>query len=577
MSAWIVTLVGASLSSVQPDVLPAEAYMQPVARTGHAGDWREPRPARPPARPLAGAEAAAPTAQARQPGKLGQGDVVEDTAGLSVRIQAVFVEGATLVDPQQLAAAAQPFLGKPLGSGDLRRLLDAMTTQYIEAGYLNSGVVVPDQTLKDGVLRLQAIEGSLEEVRVRGLDRLRKRYITRRLEPEGTPGTARALHAPSLQERIAGLQSDPRLRQVRGRLEPGSEPGKARLDLDVKERDPFSAVVAFSNHASPAIGDSLRQIQMQHLDFTGVGDVFQAGFGETEGANFYSVSYQRFLGHDPRKTLTIFGGKAASGLVTPGLLALGVRSETDSVGVNYRKQLVDERRLQRAVEAGFFIEDNRTSVGGVPFSFLGTSPSGKSKTTVARLAHDLTRREGRRAWNWRTSLDIGVDLDVGSITKGAEPDGQFWIWRNSFTGVQYAPRNAHQLFLRTTTQFTDDALLPQQRFLIGGHRTVRGYRENQLATDQGVVSSLEYRIPMGKVTDEHSVYFVPFADYGRGWNVGAEPAVDELGSVGLGLRAQAARLSFELFWGHAFERAPTPAGHDLQDDGIHFLVSWRLF
>ena len=52
---------------------------------------------------------------------------------------------------------------------------------YVERGYLNSGAVIPDQRVEDGVVRIQIIEGRLSEVEVTGDTHLSAGYVQDRL------------------------------------------------------------------------------------------------------------------------------------------------------------------------------------------------------------------------------------------------------------------------------------------------------------------------------------------------------------------------------------------------------------
>lgn len=63
-------------------------------------------------------------------------------------------------------------------------------------------------------------------------------------------------------------------------------------------------------------------------------------------------------------------------------------------------------------------------------------------------------------------------------------------------GVQALNDKKDILFVaRAAAQLTPDSLLPLEQFSVGGIATVRGYGQNQLVTDNGVLGSLEVRLP----------------------------------------------------------------------------------
>ena len=563
------TMLLTTLAVTQPQVLPPEAYLGSGPSSQASQGWRE--PTRAPARPDDVVEA--PATRQAQPTRR------DEDEGPKVLLREVRFRGNTLIEDEELDKIAAPFLGRLVSLAELEDLRDKVTWFYVHMGYLNSGAVLPDQDASDGVVELTIIQGTIDEVEVVGTRRLDPSYLRRRLgRYRLTRQPKVALRFEDVEDQLLLLNRDPLLDAVQGRILPGDAPGRAKLQLGIKEADPFTVELEHSNHASPAIGDSLRLVRAHHGNLTGRGDTLAAAFGETEGANFYSLAYRWFLGGDPRHTLTVSAGQTASALRTQTARALDIENETDTVGVTYRRTLSQNRTLERGAGVGFLVEENRSTLGGTPFNLLGDGTNGKTKATVLQLFHDWTKRAPDYGWNWRTGVDVGLDLGFGSITKGAEPDAQFWAWRNSFAYLRQLKGSREKLFFRFTSQVTGDRLIPQERFLIGGYRTVRGYRENQLNTDSGVVASLEWRMPLGKTWKNHSVELVPFLDYGRGWNEGADPSVDELASAGVGVRVQEGRFLFDVFWAENFQGVTVPAGgRSLQDDGVHFSVKYRLF
>src|SRR5262245_4705408 len=53
--------------------------------------------------------------------------------------------GNTIVPEEELQAIAAPYVGRELGNAELESLRLALTRRYVEAGYINSGAVIPDQ------------------------------------------------------------------------------------------------------------------------------------------------------------------------------------------------------------------------------------------------------------------------------------------------------------------------------------------------------------------------------------------------------------------------------------------------
>jgi hemolysin activation/secretion protein len=126
-------------------------------------------------------------------------------------------------------------------------------------------------------------------------------------------------------------------------------------------------------------------------------------------------------------------------------------------------------------------------------------------------------------------------------------------------------------------QVADDSLLPLEQIGVGGRYTVRGYRENLMVRDNGLISSLELRIPVvrGRAWADY-ILLAPFVDFGKAWNNKLEtPDPKEITGSGVGLlwavtflKPIRLRPQFEFYWGYPFTDIET-TDSSLQDDGIY--------
>ena len=147
-------------------------------------------------------------------------------------------------------------------------------------------------------------------------------------------------------------------------------------------------------------------------------------------------------------------------------------------------------------------------------------------------------------------------------------------WRASLTGLHRSWLLGTELLTRMDAQLANDTLLAIEKFSVGGMRTVRGYRENQFVRDNGVVASVELRIPVWRDARRRPVVqLAPFADLGHTWEKETETDAQTIGSVGIGLRvAPFEWLRGELYWGYALKDLPD-IGDDIQNDGLHFSLT----
>ncbi|MCG6536140.1 MAG: ShlB/FhaC/HecB family hemolysin secretion/activation protein, partial [Syntrophales bacterium LBB04] len=194
-------------------------------------------------------------------------------------IKEIRIVGNTVFTAEQLAEVTAPYTNRELTSEDLEALRMALTVFYINHGYVNSGAVIPDQAVTDGVLTVRIIEGHLSQIDVEGNSLFRPSYLIDRVKlPPSQP-----LNIHAIQERLQILQQDERIIVVNAELRPGTKPGEAVLGLKVKEENWFRAYFDFNNYQSPTVGAEMGLVTLQHLSLTGRGDVLSFTYGASRG------------------------------------------------------------------------------------------------------------------------------------------------------------------------------------------------------------------------------------------------------------------------------------------------------
>ena len=107
---------------------------------------------------------------------------------------------------------------------------------------------------------------------------------------------------------------------------------------------------------------------------------------------------------------------------------------------------------------------------------------------------------------------------------------------------------------------------------MGGFYSVRGYRENTLVRDNGVVLNDEYM----KKLNIPSLSATVFVDTARGWDNDGITQNKQLTSVGGGIIWNNRKnLNVETFFGIPLMNKLNKTG-DLQDLGLHFGAQYRL-
>jgi len=105
---------------------------------------------------------------------------------------------------------------------------------------------------------------------------------------------------------------------------------------------------------------------------------------------------------------------------------------------------------------------------------------------------------------------------------------------------------------------------------------VRGYRQDRLLTDNGVLAAAEVRLPLySDPVRRHRLQITPFFEVGKGWNaVGPSPTEDVLASIGAGLLWEQPNLTARIDWGIPLI-AVDQIGDTLQENGFYFSLVYR--
>ncbi len=505
----------------------------------------------------------------------------EDTvSGLArIYIKQFDIVGSTQVSRRQLIAMAVPYQNRWITSEELEQLRQLLTRYYIQRGYVNSGVVIPEQRIVDGVLRLQVIEGHLADLQVTNEGRLRPEYVAERLADVTDPDVV--FNIQDLQQRLKLIKDDPRIANIDATVRPGAQRSSAELLVDLEQALLQSINLRYDNYGSAALHGIRYGLDFNTLNLTGWGDTLSLGYSNTRGLNTLQLNYAWPLNWRNSKLLLDYMRSDAS-VVEPPFSLLDIVSARRSYAIGVQHPLIHQ--LGRNVTVGLKLKHQTasTTLLGQPYSFTSNLADKRTASSVIALTQSWIERSANAALALNSELRLGTSL-LGATEHATGPDSQFHIlW---VQGEWFRQLPLGSLLLRGSAQLSDDELFTEQRFSIGGVSSVRGYREGAISADQGIQLSLEWRLRLADVLQDlapdsqwHAWQLTPFMDMGYVHNKGATPlSVDTLHSVGLGLRWHYRDvLHMRLDYGHALETGPQQPSQTLQDDGVHFSLNLKL-
>ncbi len=501
-----------------------------------------------------------------------------------VRVREFHFAGNTAFSQVELAKVIAQFSNRDVTAEELEEARRKLTLHYVNHGYVNSGALLKEQNSAEGVLTFTIIEGTLAEIKITGNQRYRTNYLAAKI----ARGAGRPFSVNAVREALQVLRENPNVRRINAEVQPGVRLGEALLKVDVDENSPYQIALEFDNHRPASIGGERLRLVAASSNLTGRDDLLQWNAGLTQGGLHQFSSPLRdfaltYKSPPSRRNanLQFAYSKGDSAVIEEPFKSLDISSRSENVDVGVRQLLGKTTRRETAFSLMVEHRQSQTFLGGVPFSFSRGDFNGKAQTTALRFGGEFLNRAPREVFAARSLLSWGGDFS-GSTHNALPPNGRFLTWLGQAQFVRVLDESGRQLVLRANGQWSNRPLLSVEQFAIGGANSVRGYRQNQLVRDKGIVASAELHLPIVFAkSGKEILVLVPFADFGHGKNLSVSSAPiltgsDTIGSAGLGLLyTPNRRVNAQLFWGHPFRKISSPGG-DLQDKGIHFFLSWNL-
>jgi hemolysin activation/secretion protein len=495
----------------------------------------------------------------------------------------VDVSGATAFSEQQLSSVYGDKIGTEISLADVYTIAAQLTNKFRNSGYILTQVVVPPQTIEDGTVRLNVVEGYIDQVIVEGAGGEHENALIR--EYASHIRTGGALNVRELERYLLLINDLPGV-EARSVLSPSrTKVGAADLRVIVA-RDPFDAFIGADNYGSRFLGPLQTSAATSFNSFFGLNEritgqvVLAPQLGEGLELAYFMASYEQPLGNNGT-TFEILGSFTDT---DPGWTL-------DEFHVSGQSQY-----LRGKIEHPFIRSRGQNLYGRVSFD-LRNLQSRNDLEQPSRQDRIRALRAGGRYELMDTLLGVGInsiDLELaqGLDLFGASDDNEERLTRlegdPTFTklnaDIQRLQRvTSHvNLLLNLSGQWANGPLLSSEEFGIGGMFVGRGYDPSEITGDEGISGKAElqwnepYKIP-SRYIDDYQLY--SFYDAGIVWNEDATTSADKrnsLVSVGVGVRAQLFNESTDAGLAVAFPLTRSVATRGDEDPRYYFNISHKF-
>ena len=442
-----------------------------------------------------------------------------EASGASFRVDAVQVTGNTVLDAEALRPNYAELIGQSVHLADLERAADRMTAQYRAAGYVLSQVIVPEQTLADGTVTLQVIEGYVDGAVYQGdkVPDVLRNYVQKIIDTR--PLTNAAL------ERYLLLINDLPGITAHAALAPSpTHAGAAQLTLVVTSRR-VGADAGIDNRLTRSLGHARVLAGAQLSNALLAQEQFSARVieGDSNRLTVGSLGWEQAWGSEGFKTSATFGA-----VRTRPNLALPQTSSSRSLDVGASHAVLRSRDRNVSLRATWSALNSRADIadGGAQLF------DDRVRALRIGLSADLAD-----AWGGVNLVDLEASLGLAGTGSdlpsraGANPH----FHKLAVFASRLQPIAQHWSFLVAAQgQATGSTLYSSEQFSVGGENFLRGFDPSELIGDRGWAGKFELRL-----TPRDDVMVYAFYDRARAENSDAAQPVSggsKAASAGAGVR-----------------------------------------
>ena len=472
------------------------------------------------------------------------------------------LEGNTILPAEKTVTLLVEHTGKSRDFGDIQQAIERLEQAYRDRGYTMVTVILPEQELTSGEVRLQIIEPRVKEIKIDGNKHFDRENILASLP---TIKTGESPRVNAISENLRATNENP-ARKIVLQFKAQENPEDLHAVLQVKDQKPWKLTLSGDNTGSDATGKYRTGVGFQHFNLFNLDHVaalqYTASPDHLKTVKIISGSYRLPL-YKLGDTLDLFGAYSDvdSGTSKISGTDLTVSGKGIVSGFRYNKNLPRSGDYEQKLIGGmdYRLYDNSAVM-------LGTE---LAKDVVA---HPLSLTYGG-VW---TTEPLVVDGALGVLYNipwgGQGGKSDFAASRAGATanylimryGLNFMARPGADWMIRVVTagQYTPDRLIAGEQFGYGGSVVLRGYQEREESWDAGFSGSWEIYSPniaeFLKLPDTQ-FRVVGFFDGGTGYNLRpqtGDPVANSLKSTGAGFRFGIGEtLSFSLDWGYALDNS----------------------
>lgn len=455
-------------------------------------------------------------AEGRETEKIEAGETAKSDAGAeNIRfvLNRVDMAPSAVLTAEDIAGITKSYLGRDVSLQDIYQIIADINQLYQQKGYITCKAYLAPQTIKDGVVRIDTIEGKTGDVAITGNETTRDGYIRHRMGlDQGEIANIERLNEKLL---LFNATNDVQLRIA---MKAGSKEGTTDYVITAYEPQQYVFGLFSDNAGSQTSGLYRGGMFWQDRSLTGNRDSLFLSSSWTKGTKSFAAGYVTPINHNGTKLGVNYSTNSVH-IIDGPMEPLNIKGHSYAMGLSLTQPIRTTETVKSEGGIEYTYQNSQTDFMHMPWvddTIQGVSlffdQIDYGRTTVFYQKH---------AYRFGTYKDI---------TENTSRFGKY-----TFNSMYQKVWSAGQtLTARLDGQIPSKQYLPSaEQFYIGGMYSVRGYTESLLGGDGGVMGSIEYAVPLTS-SKQTSAYV--FLDGGSVWGASAFNDRDLIGT-GFGIKS----------------------------------------
>jgi hemolysin activation/secretion protein len=456
-----------------------------------------------------------------------------DVASGGIFVGAINVVGGKQIQNEVYAPAAEQFVGRRIASADLPAVAKSIADRARAKGYIFASALVPQQSVKMGILTVQIEEGAIDEIRIIGSKNRRLQKILDEIR-------CVAAHKSDVERQLLLAGDLPGI-EILG-THYVRENGKGVLIVTARE-DRSRGSISGDNYGSSSFGPVRVRLEVELTGLLDDGDVLSTQVFATplqpKELTYIAARYAVPIGNAG----TQIALSASAGRTEPGYegIAGTVKGRSRSIAISLTQPII------RSNAASLWVSGEVTYLN-VEQSLLGILAQRDDIVTFSVTASGNVRFAGGRISSGIGIVQglnvLGANIAGDPLSSRLDADGSFtkaqlWMNWNRSLGDGFSVRTA------ANAQLATSPLLSAQEIGVGGSGFGRGYDFSERFGDSGILGLIEVRKYFeGPLPVINWARVYGFADGGYVYNLQSGFGDGALASAGAGVRAGIGRAEF---------------------------------